>query len=152
MIDKIRKIFYSSWIGGLYFEFLLWWDRRKQERDLAYRSPSNKVVYNATKESYRLGVTRIKARIREMSKDSSKASLEAVLAEAPELLDYAVNNDPNGHAEALKLYVRKDKDIKSNTDKALMIDQRIQDYKELHKHIEARQKLREQRKKGKTNE
>jgi hypothetical protein len=148
LIDKIKHLFYTSYLGLIYFNILLWWDKKKFDKELA-RRPSNiatKIAYNAVKASYNEGISKIKGEVAKLIQSRSKDEYERVLNNINDMLSLAQSERKEEIESLKKVYLYKDKDIQNDTDKARMINSRINDYKDLHKHIEKRNKLRKERK------
>ena len=143
VIDFVKHLFYTSFIGNWYFNFLLWWDRIKFEQDLKINySSKNKVVLSAKQVAYEEGIKTIKQRIGSLVEIKSKDEYEKVLSEVKELISLA--RYENKDADYLyKLYVKKDRDIHNNTDKAKMVETRINHYKELQKFNEERELIKQ---------
>jgi hypothetical protein len=148
MLDYIKKLFYTSFLGIIYFNILLWWDKKKFDRELRNR-PSNiaaKIAYNAVKSQYNEGIIRVKGEVAKLVNSRSKVEYERVLANCEELLSLAQNESREDIEALKKVYLYKERDIVNDTQKAKMISGRIQDYNELHKHKETREKIRQERK------
>lgn len=152
MLAKIKKFLYSSWLGGLYFDFLLWIDRKKFEKERYYeKAADHRIVYNATKAAYTEGLKRVKDKVRNNIKAGAVGDNERFMEETGELLHLAKNEHTSAHAETLKLFIKKDKDIKNPTDMARMVDQRINDYYELQRFNEERALIKAIKKAKKEN-
>lgn len=148
MRKEIKKYFLTSIFGLWYYSILLWWDRIKFKQELKNRPSivTNKIIYNAVKAQYNEGINKVKREVAKLIKSPSKGEYEGILKNINELLDLA-KNEQREEIEALKkVYLYKDKDIKSDTDQAKMVTERINHYKDLHKHIEERNKIRAERK------
>lgn len=152
MIKAFMRFFYTSRIGGLYFEFLLWLENRRLKREIEYSIPTHvipQIVKSSIQELYIIGIKRIKSKLVDLTEAKTKEEYKKVLSELKEIISLSVRPDKNRqkYIDNLKrVYVYKDKDIKNNVDKARMIERRINDYKELHNHILQRNLRREIRK------
>jgi hypothetical protein len=94
------------------------------------------------------GVILMKQKVNKLVRAKSKEEYQKTLEEIEDLVPYSeeeIGTDRAKFAEILReMYVKKgSKDIVTATDKAKMIDQRIQDMHELHAHINKRNLLRE---------
>jgi len=143
--NSILNWFYTTYVGGLYFDLLLWIDRRT-DRPTKFLTP--KEMAQITRESSQLteGVILIKNKINKLVVSKSKEEYNKVLSEIEDMVshaDYERNSDKAKFAHILRqIYVKKGTDIVTMTDRAKMIDQRIQDMGELHSHIIKRNMLR----------
>jgi hypothetical protein len=144
---KLTNWFYSTYVGGLYFELLLWVDR-KTDNSTRYLTP--KEMAQIIRESSQItdGVILMKQKINQLIRVKSKEEYQKTLEEIEDLVPYSeqeAGTDRAKFTEILReMYVKKgSKDIVTSTDKAKMIDQRIQDMHELHDHINKRNLLRE---------
>lgn len=148
MVKNIKKWFLTSIFGLWYFSIILWLDKQKFKRELRNR-PNNfahKIAYNATKAAYNEGINKVKGEIAKLIKSRSKEEYESALTNINELLSLA-QNEHRAEIEALKtVYLYKGKDVNSDLDQARMVSERIQHYRELHKHVELRNKVRQERK------
>ena len=153
-MSTILVWFYSTYLGGLYFEFLLWLDRRNSNPT---KLLSPKEMAQIIRESNKTfdGVSRIKAKVATLVTSNSKEEYERVLSEIEDLMNLAdweigANTQQGQFAELLKnIYVKHgNRDIVTNTDKAKMIEGRIQDMHELWADKEKRKLLRDIRKAG----
>ena len=151
-MNKFLNWFYCTTVGGLYFDFLLWLDRIKFKRDNKkyYINPATKnIVLEAQKLKMMQGISTIKRKVNTLIKSKTKEEYEANLEELKDLT--ALADDANPELKKMKealyeVWVFKGKDIKTNTDKAKMVDRRIQHYKELHEHKRKREEIRKKRK------
>lgn len=149
LIVSINK-FYNSRIGGLYLEVLLWWDYRFGP-DAPFRASPDftvaQIVRNAQMIAYTRGMKNLKSKINDLAFTKDKEEYNKVLQEVQNLVALAEETDPSKikRSELLKnMYVYKGgKDIRNDTEKAKMIQQRIRDFKQLQNHKASRQILRE---------
>lgn len=145
-MNKLRKLFYSSWLGNVYFEFLLWLDRKQERKITKEMLNTPRIVINRQQELYTQGIKKIKKAINQKISFTSKEEYDKVLKETEDLIQFAQNEEERQYIEALKnAYVYKDKDIKNDTDMAKMIEIRIGHYNELKRHKERREKARAER-------
>lgn len=158
----VRSI--KSWFIGKYLEFLLWLDDfgvgsgsgggSSDPLGLGFLGGGNaeltKVVVSMQQLAYREGIGNIKRQINSLVKAKTKEEYDAVLKEVGDLVTLA--KVPNKQLDILKqsmysVYVKTGgKDVKNDTDKAKMIEQRIDDFKELQEHKlqrELRRKIRQ---------
>ena len=149
-MNKLKKLFYTSWLGNLYFEYLLWRDRKIERKITAQQLNVPKIVINRQQELYLQGIKKLKKVVNEKIVFTSKEEYDKVLKETEDLIQFAENDEQRDYIEALKkAYVYKDADIKNDTDMAKMIEQRIGHYNELRKHREKREKARAERRNSK---
>lgn len=149
-MNKLKKLFYTSWLGNLYFEYLLWRDRKIERKITAQQLNVPRIVINRQQELYLQGIKKLKKVVNEKIVFTSKEEYDKVLKETEDLIQFAENDEQRDYIEALKkAYVYKDADIKNDTDMAKMIEQRIGHYNELRKHREKREKARAERRNSK---
>lgn len=157
---KVKDWFYSTWLGGKYLELLLWVDEVSNRDDIRYLTP--KEMAQIIRESSKIseGTVLMKQNINKLVASKSKEEYHKVLSEIDELIQFGKGDDKSaqGHfaAVARQMYVKKGgQDIVTATDRAKMIDQRIQDMYELQQQ-RARQgmwrQIRKLRTEGKINE
>jgi uncharacterized protein (UPF0264 family) len=144
--DSILSWFYTTYVGGLYFDLLLWVDRRFNTTT-RYLTP--KEMAQIVRESSQVteGVNIIKQKVNKLVASKSKEEYDKVLSEIDNMVSYAErewNSDRAKFADILRqVHVKKGNiDIVTDTDKAKMVDQRIQDMYQLHDHIDKRNLLR----------
>ena len=144
---------YSTYLGSLYLEFLLWLDSKKTKTPTKFLTPKEiaQVIrsYNLVSE----GVTKMKYAINDLVNSKSKEEYNNILYQIENMLTFAdeeANTDKAQLVYSLKeIYTKKgNKDIITATDRAKMIDQRINDMKELCDDKAKRQLLRDIRKAG----
>lgn len=148
MINKLLVWFYGSRLGGWYLELLLWWDKRNEKK--TYLTPKEIAQVIREHSHTEAGVIAIKQKVNAIVKAKSKDEYKKILSEIEELIPHAdyKDNSPNAQfAEMLRnMYVKKGTDVVTATDRAHMIDTKIQGVYELHAHIEKRTLLRQIRK------
>lgn len=144
--NKVKDLFYRSFLGGFYFEFLLWLDRRQDK----VKPLSPKEIATIIREHSQIneGVVKAKQNINAKLVMRTKKNYEEYLSQNPDVIPYAeVSNSKSQVMDYLKSNMDlSNKDIKSDIEHARMIQKRIADYKELHEHIARRKALREARK------
>lgn len=148
IFKKVYNVFY-----GLYLEYLIWQDNRSYKTKKITPKEIAQVIrqYSQTYE----GVRVMKRNLREfLSKD--KTHNEKVLEFTEDLVGFGEKEKDHPQVRAINYLKSKmdlsNTDIKTDVDRAKMIEKRIADYKELHEHIAKRKALREARKNnGKPN-
>jgi hypothetical protein len=149
LYSSLCSWFYTTYVGGLYFEFLLWIDRRT-DRPSKYLTPKEMAAIVRESSQIAQGVTLMKRKVNELIQTKSKEEYKKILKEIEDLIPLS-EQDENSQSDRAKfasilrdIYVKKgDRDIVTSTDKAKMIENRIKDMKELHDHIAKRNLLRE---------
>lgn len=133
---KFKDWFYGTWLGGKYLELLLWLDEVNSTDDIRYLTP--KEMAQIIRESSKIseGTVLMKQNINKLVASKDKNEYHKVLSEIDELIQFAQGDDKSvqGHFAAIarQMYVKKgSQDIVTATDRAKMIDQRIQDMYEL---------------------
>lgn len=147
---QIQNWFFATRLGGLYFEFLLWLDRH-QDKPSQYLTPKEMAQVIAQYSLLGEGVTKVKRKINNLIVAKTADEYDKTLKEIEDLMVLAERSKDSPQAvfsEALRhMYVKKgNKDIVTHTDKAKMIEGRIEDFMELRKQKESRSMLREIRK------
>lgn len=149
-MNRLLQWFYGTYIGAKYLEFLLWYDEKKEPTPQLTRTELQQVVVEAQKFAYREGLSQMKRNIHKLLRSKTQEEYEKVLGDIENLVDHAKKDedDLTKLRETLyKSYIRTSgRDINSPTEHAKMVDQRIKDYKELHRHQEKRNMLRKIRK------
>jgi hypothetical protein len=147
--NKLVDLFYKSYLGGLYFEILLFVDRVTTKKKFYTPKELAQVVRESSQTIE--GVRKIKKAINGAvtSRDSKVNTHEALLM--VEDLATLAKRDPSSTQSQTIEFIKNNmdlsnSDIKSDTDKAKMVEKRIDDYKQLHEHIVKRNALREARK------
>lgn len=145
MIKLYRKIMdklYSTFLGGLYLEFLLWLDGTKNEKK--YLTP--KQMAQIIRESSKLaeGTLAIKTKVNALLSSKTKGEYEVRLSEIQDLLPLSEYQDANStratYVNFLKSIgdVTKIVDVENATDRAKMIDRKIEAVYELQRYNEKR--------------
>lgn len=144
MIKYLKRLFYTSIFGRFYFEFLLWLDRRVAKKETKQYLNNIRIEINATREKYEKALCKIKSKVNEEAKESNHHKVLKVKGDLVSIAEEEEDEFLKKRAEIMKSAIVKkgDKDIKSDTDMAKMVESRINDYKALHKDIAMRQLLR----------
>lgn len=147
---KLVNWMWSTWIGDLYFRYLIWMDAK------AYKLPkfmSPKEMATIIKEHSLTAdaVNIVKGKVNTLVTERTANEYHRVLSSVDNMIDLSKNDRNDGRsamAEVVhEIAVKKgNKDIVTPQDKLNMINQRIEDYKELHAHIEKRNLFRAHRK------
>lgn len=147
ILNTILVAFYNSFLGELYFNFILWAERRR-DRQRLYLNP--KEVAQIIREYSLLseGVTTVKHKINELVLSKSAEEYHQVLSQIQDMVSLAEREYDSPKAKLADILyeigVKKgNQDIVTVGDKVKMVDQRIQDMYELHNHINKRKLLRE---------
>lgn len=153
MWNIILNWLYGTVVGGLYFEFLLWLDRKMNKTPTRYLTPKEVAQINREYSKVAEGVVLMKNKVNSLLVSKSKEEYKKVLEEINDLVSYAEEKYDSPKAEFARIlqniYVKKGtKDINTHTEMAKMIDKRIQDTKEMWDHQAKRQLLRDIRKAG----
>lgn len=156
-MKKLIDWFWTTKLGGLYFEFLLWLDHKKEMDNVKYLTP--KEVAQITRQ-YTLvdkGVTEVKRNVNKLLTAKTAEEYDKALSSIEDLTSFATRepNSPEAKfAQMLRaMKVKKgNKDIVTHTDRAKMIQGRIEDYKELQEHVVKRKLLRQIREAKKQND
>lgn len=134
-MNKLINWFYTTRLGGLYFDFLLWSDRRKERKQLRYLTP--KEIAQVVRQ-YSLigeGVKEVKSKVHTLVQSRTKEEYEKTLSEINDivLLAERAENAPQSQVtNFLKSNMDfSNSDIKSTTDRAKMVEKRIGDMYEL---------------------
>lgn len=147
---KLVNWMWSTWIGDLYFRYLIWVDAK------AYKLPkfmSPKEMATIIKEHSLLadGVNVVKGKVNQLVTERNASEYHRVLSNVDNMIDLSKNDKEDGRnamAQVVhEIAVKKgNRDIVTPQDKLNMINQRIDDMKELHAHIEKRNLFRAHRK------
>jgi phosphoribosylanthranilate isomerase len=148
LTNKLLLWFYSTPIGGLYFDLLLWIDRQK-DNGTRYLSPkqAHQIIRQAQHCAH--GVERVKEKVNALVKTRNKDEYHRVLTEMQNLVSLAERESDPEKAKLMEMLQKafgKVVDVETATDRAKMIDQRINDMHDLHSHIKKRNLMREIRK------
>lgn len=143
---KFLGWFYGTFLGGLFFEFLLWVDSKKAPKQfLTYKEVAQVIrEYSLVSE----GMNRVKRKVNQLIVSKSADEYNKILSDIEDMLDLA-EDDTNSEKAILvnalrQVSVKKgNKDITTLTERAKMVDQRINDMYELQNHVAKRQLLRE---------
>lgn len=145
MIKIYRKIMdklYATFLGGLYLEFLLWLDGTRDEKK--YLTP--KQMAQIVRESSKLaeGTLAIKTKVNSLLSARSKNEYEVRLSEIQDLLPLSEYEDKNSTRATYVNFLRsigdttKIVDVENATDRAKMIDKKIEAVYELQRYNEKR--------------
>lgn len=141
--------FYGTFLGGLFFEFLLWVDRRKERKHFLNYKEVAQIVreYSLLDE----GMKQIKSKVNSLIVTKSADEYNKLLLEIEDMVTLAerdTNHPKSQLADLLRdMYTKKgNQDIVTLTDRAKMVDKRINDMKELQQDKLKRQLLRKIRK------
>lgn len=150
MIKKLKKFFYTTYLGELYFRFLLWQDHRRFVKKIKYLSHNGQqILLNRTTEMYRQGITKIKNKVNNLVAIKSAEEYDKALKGIEDLVGLATN-EGDKWSDSLDIiynsYVRKGADIKNDTDMAKMVEERIQHRQEFWKFQEQKELHRKIRK------
>lgn len=143
-MNNILRWFYSSKIGGLYFEFLLWLDRKTSKP--RYMTPG--AIAQVVRESHKIseGIKQVKNKVNALTQTRTKDEYNKVLGELEDLMQLAEYDKNSDRAAFIALLKSMDNgkivDVETNTEKAKMIERRINDHKELWAHKEKRDLIR----------
>lgn len=157
-MNKLVNWFYTTKLGEIYFDILLWLDRKFDKPNYLDGKQVTQIIreYSLLSE----GVTSIKRNVNELVRAKSKEEYDTILKSIEDLTKYAERDANSPQASFVKVlrdtYVKRgSKDIETALDHAKMIESRIEDYKELQAYNEKRQlqkKIREAAKLGNTLE
>lgn len=147
--SELVNWYYSTALGGLHLEFLLWWDQKNEKPSyLSYREAQQIIRQYSLLDR---GVTEVKQKVNSLVRARSKEEYHSKLSEISNLVDLA-QRDPNSaegkFAELLKqTVVRKnslgqEQDVITATDRARMINTKIKAVQELQEHKIMREMLR----------
>ena len=144
LLNRFLGWFYSTFLGGMFFNFLLWVDRKRSKKYYLTPKEVTQVIreYSLVNE----GVLQIKKEVNKLITSKSAEEYNTILRSVENMISYAEGESDTPKARLAdmlrSLYVKKGtKDIITLTDKAKMIDQRINDMKELQEHTIKRKLL-----------
>ena len=150
--NRLINWIYSTWIGDLYFRYLVWQDSKK-DTDIRYLTPKEAAQVIREYSLVSEGVKRVKKKVDQLINSRDKGEYHRVLTEIEDMILLAAdpkNEDPGRLQFAnvvRQMAVKKgNKDIVTPQDKLDMIHKRIEDYKELHAHQAKRSLMRQIRK------
>ncbi len=155
ILNKIKKYFYSSFLGDWYFSFLLWLDKINNKDKIPLDLTTTKIVIQAEKMAYARGIKKIKTKIKELTACKNIEEQEKVLQELQDLMVLAeeTGDSKKRRQEVLKaMYVRNGHDLKNDTEKAKMMRDRIEDMKKYREAKEFRDLTRALRKARQEND
>ena len=69
-MNKLINWFYTTRLGGLYFDFLLWSDRRKERKQLRYLTPKEIAQVVRQYSLIREGVKEVKSKVHSSTKQN----------------------------------------------------------------------------------
>lgn len=141
----MRKWFYTTWLGNLYFEFLLWYDRTFNKHEISDGWNPNATIQRQN-SLYTEGILKMKRGINKRLKSRTTEDYRKELPNHANLIALAENELDPVKETLKKAWVFKGKDIKNDVEMAKMIEKRIDDYKELWHHKKSRELLRAIRK------
>lgn len=123
-MSKISNWFYGTTVGGWYFELLLWLDRKQTRANLKQLTPGEISTVVQQKSLIADGVSAIGRKVNKI-KNLNTEDLVPLAA-------YDTTSSRFQVVETLKSRMDlSNVDIKNDTDKAKMIDKRIQDMNDL---------------------
>lgn len=127
---KINSIYY--WFYGKYLELLLWLDK-KYPKNTFSSTNLTQIIISSQQLKYTRGMELVKNKINSLVSFKNKKEYERVLKGVEDLVVLAEDNAERGKMlESLKLTMDlSSKDIKTDLDKAKMIEKRIEDYRKL---------------------
>lgn len=135
--------FYATFLGGLYLEFLLWLDGTRDDKK--YLTP--KQMAQIVRESSKLaeGTLAIKTKVNALLSSKTKGEYELRLSEIQDLLPLSEYQDVNSSRATYVKFLRsigdttKIVDVENATDRAKMIDKKIEAVYELQDYNAKRQ-------------
>ena len=149
-MNRIINWFYTTWLGNLYFDFLLWLDRRNERNNIRYLTPKEMAQIVRQYSLLGEGVKEVKQKVNTLISSKTKDEYDKILKEIDDMVTLAEReaNDPKAQfATFLKSNMDfSNSDIKTTTDRAKMVDKRIKDMYELQDDKLKRQLLRDIRK------
>lgn len=153
---KIVNWLWSTWIGDLYLRFLIWKDEQTTTGP-RYLTPKEAATIIKEYSLLAEGVTKVKKTVNQLVASQSKEEYDKVLRELHNMIDLAEYDNDEARAQfgriVREISVKKgNKDIVTPQDKLNMIQQRIEDYKELHAHQAKRTLMRQIRKAKQNND
>jgi len=147
---KLTNWLWSTWIGDLYFRYLVWADA-KADKLPKFMTPKEMATIIKEHSLLAEGVTAVKGKVNELVSEKTATEYHRVLSSVDNMVELAKNEKDDGRSMMAQVVheiaVKKgNRDIVTPQDKLNMIHQRIEDYKELHAHIEKRNLYRALRK------
>lgn len=154
--NKIFNWFYSTWFGDLYFRFLLWKDEQEQKNSIRYLTPKEMAQVIRQYSILGEGVKEMKIKVNSLICSKNKEEYDKVLKQIEDMVTLAErdNNDPKAQfANFLRSKMDlSNSDIKTTTDRAKMVNKRINDMYELQDDKLKRKLLRDIRKAEQSND
>lgn len=149
-MNRIFSWFYGTYLGGLYFSLLLWIDRKKS-RPSKYLTPKEMAQVVRQYSLLNEGVNQVKGKVNKLINSRSKEEYHLTLSEIEDMINLAERDTDSIEAKFSKalreVYIKKSsQDVVTHTDMAKMIDQRIEDHREMWDHQQKRQLMRDIRK------
>lgn len=149
--NRILNWIYSTWIGDLYFKYLIWIDS-KSKSNVRFLTPGEAATIIREYSLVSEGVVRVKSKVNQLITAKTKEEYHKVLSEVENMILLAGQEkyespDKLRFANIVReMAVKKgNKDVVTPQDKLNMIYQRIEDYKELHQHQAKRNLMRQLR-------
>lgn len=104
-MNKLVNWFYSTWLGGLYFELLLWLDRRNEKKQLRYLTPKEMAQIVRQYSILGEGVKEIKSKVNTLIQSRNKEEYDKVLKEIDDMVVLAElkPDDPKAQMNTLSL-------------------------------------------------
>ncbi len=134
-MNRLIDWFYTTRLGGWYFDFLLWYDRRKERKQIRYLTP--KEIAQVVRQ-YSLigeGVKEVKSKVHTLVQSRTKEEYEKTLSEINDMVLLAERPKDGPQSEVTNFLKSNmdfsNSDIKNTTDRAKMIEKRIGDTYEL---------------------
>lgn len=150
VVSKITNWFYTTWLGDLYFRFLLWRDEHNERNKIRYLTPKEMAQVIRQYSILGEGVKEMKSKVNTLVQSKNKDEYDKVLKEIEDMVTLAEReaNDPKAQfVNFLKSNMDlSNSDIKTVTDRAKMVNKRINDMYELQADKLKRQLLRNIRK------
>jgi hypothetical protein len=146
----ILNKFYGSFLGGLYLELLLWLDRKGEDKKYLTPKQMSQIIRESSKLAE--GTLAIKKKVNALVNSRTKEEYELTLSQLSDLLPLSEYEDRNSarakYTEFLSKVgnVKKIVDVENATDRAKMIEKKIEATYELQAHVAKRNLLRELRK------
>jgi len=146
MIKIYRKImdkFYATFLGGFYLEFLLWLDGTRDEKKFLTPKQMAQIVRESNKLAE--GTLAMKTKVNALLSSKTKGEYEVRLSEIQDLLPLSEYQDANSTRATYVKFLRsigdttKIVDVENATDRAKMIDKKIDAVYELQDYNAKRQ-------------
>jgi hypothetical protein len=146
-MNKLLNWFYTTWLGNVYFDLLLWLDRRKDRKQLQYMTP--KEIAQVVRQYSMLGegVKEIKSKVNVLVGSKTKEEYDKTLKELDNLVCLAQREESSPQAQYTNILKSgmdfSNSDIKNQTDRAKMVEKRIGDMYELQADKQRRSVIRQ---------